>query len=89
MSNPPPPRLAPSLSAADLVGSRLAPKSRFPFSISLPHIHAPPKSKGKQKNDDEQDSNLAAVEDSDPAQTIKLNVPHLADDDEYKDKYEW
>lgn len=83
MTNPPPvPRLDAS-SAADGARRRLAPKSRF-FTISLPNIRAPLKSK---REVDDEPASTPVVEDA--AQTIKLNVPHLAEDDEYKDKYLW
>jgi len=82
MTSPPPlPRLDAS-SAADGARRRLAPKSRF-FTISLPNIRA--SLKGKQKVDEPASSPV--VEDT--TQTIKLNVSHLAEDDEYKDKYLW
>lgn len=82
MTSPPPvPRLDAS-SAADGARRRLAPKSRF-FTISLPNI----RSKGKQKVDDSEPASTPVVEDA--TQTIKLNSPYLAEDDEYKDKYLW
>ncbi|GAW03640.1 hypothetical protein LENED_005379 [Lentinula edodes] len=95
-SPPPVPHLEPS-SAAEPARQRLIPKSRFPFSISLPNLRAPPLSKlkwkGKQKETDvEQDLSAAAAADDENAEdpsTIKLSAPRLTDDDEYQDKYEW
>lgn len=77
---PPLPRLDDRI-AADLARKRLAPKFRFPFSISLPNIRQSP----SQHNDDR----IGVVEPAPSSPAIKLNAPHIADDDEYKDKYEW